>query len=126
MFNRVQMQGKNVLITGCNSGIGLQTALELAKRGATINMACRNSRKMKEATSFIKEKVPNSSINCYILDLSSFESVRKCAQNVILKEKKIDVLINNAGLMMHPFQLTEDNIEMHVSKQWCRQILMLL
>jgi len=105
------MEGKICLITGANTGIGKATAEELARKGATILMVCRNSKKGKLAKAEIIKKTGNNQVNLYIADLSSFTSVREMAEQVISTYSRLDVLINNAGIFYTKFQLTEDGIE---------------
>lgn len=76
----VRIDGKVVIITGANTGIGKETALELARRGAKVYMACRDMQKAEAARLRIIEKTGNSNVFCRSLDLASLESVRKFAQ----------------------------------------------
>lgn len=91
--------GKRYLITGANSGIGLETAKVLAAKGADIIMAVRNLEKGRVARSSIIQSVPEARIDLVELDLSDLTSVQRCIQKLINKNQVIDVLINNAGLM---------------------------
>ncbi|XP_048001616.1 retinol dehydrogenase 14 isoform X1 [Leguminivora glycinivorella] len=94
---KARMDGKTVIVTGCTSGIGRETAKELAKRGATVIMACRNI----EAAEKVKEKIidatKNSKVEVKKLDLSSFSSIRAFAEDINKNVQKLDVLIHNAG-----------------------------
>ena len=100
-----------MLFVGCNSGIGKVTALELAKQSAKIIMGCRNLETAKVAQEEIKSQSGNDNIILKKLDLSSFASVREFAAEVNQEEEKIDLLINNAGIMSVGFGLTEDGYE---------------
>ena len=112
------IQGKVVLITGANTGIGYETALEIAKRGAKkVILACRNVDLAGKAIEEIK-KVVGGSNHCELasvqLDLSSLESVRKCAQHLLDNEPVLNVLINNAGVHAtnEARQVTADGFEL--------------
>lgn len=105
------MDGKVVIITGANTGIGKETALDLAKRGARVYMACRDFKRCEDARLEIVEKSQNSSVFNRTLDLGSLASIRRFAKEFIAEEKRLDVLVNNAGLM-GPRRLTSDGFEM--------------
>lgn len=109
----VRMDGKTVIITGANTGIGKETALDLAKRGASIIIGCRNAEKGREAVKDIQFVTGNSNVKFMELDLASFKSIRTFAEEVLKSVPQIHVLINNAGLGGAPFQKTQDGYEMH-------------
>lgn len=92
------MEGMTVLVTGANSGIGKETAKELARKGARVLMACRNMETANKARDEIIKETGNKSVVLYNLDLSSMESVRKFAKEVCASEQHLDVLIHNAGV----------------------------
>lgn len=100
--SNARLDGKTVLITGANTGIGLETAKDLAKRGARVLIACRSKERGEAALKEIKEYSGNNNVKLYILDLSSLQSVRDCAAEVLANEDRLDVLINNAGIMWMP------------------------
>ena len=106
------MKNKNVLITGATAGIGLETAKSLAKKGANIYLVARTIDKAKSAVEEIKKYSGNDNIDFFIADLSSQQEVRRLAEEVKNRLKKLDVLINNAGATFQHFRLSEDNIEM--------------
>ena len=105
---------KIVLITGANAGIGIHTVIDLAKRGASVVMACRNLQKSEAALKEAKEKSDSGKTDLMQLDLSSLNSVRTFAENFSSKYDKLYILINNAGIMMCPFKKTEDGFESHI------------
>lgn len=109
------MKEKNILITGGNAGIGLATAIALAKKGANIYIVSRSKEKAEDALVQIKKESKNESILYFLADLSSQKSIRKLAQQVNQKLTKLDVLINNAGGVFSEFQLSEDGIEMTIA-----------
>lgn len=106
------MQNKTVIITGANSGIGKAAAIALAKMGAHIVMVCRNSEKGLAAKQEISNLSNNAKIDLLICDLSSQQQIRQLAQTIAQKYPQIDVLLNNAGLVMSERQLSEDGLEM--------------
>jgi len=110
--NNILLTGKTCVVTGANTGIGKAVAKEFVKRGARVLLACRDVNKGNECAADIRTKVKDADVDVYQLDLSSFASVRSCAESIEGKESRVDVLVNNAGLMACPFQLSEDGIEM--------------
>ncbi|CAG0912993.1 unnamed protein product [Notodromas monacha] len=111
--SKVCMVGKTVLITGANTGIGKEVALDLACRGAKVILACRNLDKAKDAANDIIKATGNDKIVVRELDLASFASVRKCAKEVLESEERLDVLINNAGIAnRRKREITEDKLEL--------------
>ncbi|MCF8465676.1 MAG: SDR family oxidoreductase [Flavobacteriales bacterium] len=106
------MEGKTVVITGGNAGIGKATAIALAKKGAEIVFTSRNEKKATEALLEIKKASKSENVSYVLVDLSSQKSVRKAAEELKAKCPKIDVLINNAGCYISDLQLNEDGIEM--------------
>lgn len=105
------MKGKIVLITGGNSGIGKATAISLAKKGAEVIIACRNESKGNVAVEAIKKASNNNKISLLICDLSSLKSVQKCVDDFKSKYNRLDVLVNNAGLMADSYQTTKEGFE---------------
>ncbi len=106
------MEPKIIVITGANSGIGKITALELAKTGATIVMACRNEAKAIIAMQEIKSIVPTAILEFVHLDLANLESVRNAAAIINSKFTHLDVLINNAGLYIPNLEFSTDGFEL--------------
>jgi NAD(P)-dependent dehydrogenase (short-subunit alcohol dehydrogenase family) len=112
LSNTESQKGKKVLITGANSGIGYYTALGLAKVGADVVIAGRNEVKMKEAVDKICKEDIAGSVTYGIIDLSSMESIRKFVKEFNSTHSKLDILINNAGVMMPPESKTKEGFEL--------------
>lgn len=91
--------GKLALVTGANSGIGYHTALELARKGATVILACRNPKKGEDALKRLKTALPGAKAELVELDVSSLKSVRAFAAAFAARGAALDLLINNAGIM---------------------------
>lgn len=91
------MQGKVVVITGSNVGIGKETAVGVAALGATTVLACRNQEKASAAAAEVKERTGNDDVQLVSLDLADLESVRAAADEILRRWDRLDVLINNAG-----------------------------
>lgn len=112
--NNVSMKGKTVIITGANTGLGKEVAVELGKRQARVILACRSLEKGKQAAREICSKVKDAILVVKHLDLSSLASVRQFADEILKEEKRLDVLINNAGVFMDPPMIkTQDGFEIH-------------
>ncbi|XP_049643020.1 retinol dehydrogenase 13 [Suncus etruscus] len=110
--SKATIPGKTVIVTGANTGIGKQTALELARRGAKVILACRDLDKCEEAAKFIRGETLNRRVSARQLDLASLQSVRDFAAKVIQEEEHVHVLINNAAVMRCPHWTTQDGFEM--------------
>ncbi len=105
------MQGKTVIVTGANSGIGKETALELARKGARVVMICRNPDKSRPVQEEIIRETGNRQVDLLLADLSLQSEVRRVAQEFLGKYDRLDVLVNNAGLVQKRRQITSDGIE---------------
>jgi len=108
---KVDCTGLSYMITGANSGIGRQTALEIAKRGGTVHLVCRNPEYGKEAKDDIESQSGNSNVHLHILDLSKPRDISTFVSSWSSEHEKLDVLVNNAGCMVNTRELTEDNLE---------------
>ncbi|WP_375105074.1 SDR family oxidoreductase [Paenibacillus sp. RS8] len=106
------MKGKIVLVTGANSGMGLATTVELARKGAKVIMVCRNRQRGEEALAAAKQKSHSEDIELMLCDLASLESIRSFAEEFTRKYPILDILINNAGVVTIKRQLTKDGFEM--------------
>ncbi|KAK3865240.1 hypothetical protein Pcinc_029140 [Petrolisthes cinctipes] len=106
--------GKTVLVTGANTGIGKETAMELAKRKARVIMACRDMDKCLEARNDIVMESRNKRIHCYDCDLASQDSIRAFAEKFNGEVARLDFLINNAGVMRCKKSFTKEGIELQL------------
>ena len=106
--------GKIIVITGANSGLGFESAKTLASKGATIVMAVRNLSKGDAAYNDILRENPNASLDLMKLDVSNLESVHEFAAAFKAKYDRLDILLNNAGVMAIPRQETADGFEMQL------------
>jgi NAD(P)-dependent dehydrogenase (short-subunit alcohol dehydrogenase family) len=104
--------GRTVLVTGANSGLGFHTTLELARKGARVLMACRNPAKAETALGLVRKELPGGSVELVALDLASLNSIERAADDVALRLQRLDLLVNNAGIMAVPYGLTADGFEM--------------
>jgi NAD(P)-dependent dehydrogenase (short-subunit alcohol dehydrogenase family) len=109
-----QIRDKVVIITGANTGIGFETAIDLAKRGGKIYLACRDVKRGNDALERIKNESGSDNVHFMQLDLSSLKSVREFSKKFHQVENKLDILINNAGIMACPKSATEDGFENHL------------
>jgi len=104
--------GKTALITGANSGIGYTAAVELARHGAHVLLGCRNAQKGQAALAKLLAEVPEASAEVVALDMASLASIRAFAAGFAARGVKLDLLINNAGVMSLPTrELTVDGFE---------------
>lgn len=104
--------GRTVIITGANTGIGYEAALVLAGKGARVVLAVRNAGKGQKALDAIARKHPGAAVTLQELDLSSLASVRNATDALRAAHPRIDLLINNAGVMYPPKQVTRDGFEL--------------
>jgi NAD(P)-dependent dehydrogenase (short-subunit alcohol dehydrogenase family) len=106
------LTSKIAIVTGANSGIGYETALALARKGATMILACRNVEKGEAAVQQIVQKEPTAKAELMQLDLSDLGSVLSFTQVFANHYDRLDLLINNAGIMRTPFGKTADGFEL--------------
>ena len=108
----VDLTGQTVFITGANSGLGQETARAMAAKGAHVIMAGRDQGKLDEAVAAIRAAVPAAELDTITVDLGSLENIRAAASRARQRFAKIDILINNAGVMATPLMHTADGFEM--------------
>ena len=106
-----EMKGKICIITGSNSGIGKETALSLAKMGATVVMVVRDQERGEKARTEIVRQTGNNSVDLMFCDLSSMDSIRRFAKEFKKKYDRLDVLINNAGALFNKREVTSEGFE---------------
>lgn len=106
------MQGKVCLVTGATSGVGLVTARELARQGATVVVAGRHRERGETAVSRIRQETGNPNVDLLLADLSVQEQVRHLAEEFRRRFPQLDVLVNNAGALFMRRQVSADGIEM--------------
>jgi NAD(P)-dependent dehydrogenase (short-subunit alcohol dehydrogenase family) len=108
------LPGKIVIVTGANSGLGLETSVGLAGAGATVIMACRDPKRAAAAVNEVRQRAPRGKVEAMALDLADLASIRAFAQKFKDQHPKLDILCNNAGVMHLPFQKTRDGFEMQI------------
>lgn len=108
------LKGKVILVTGGNIGLGYESVKMLSAKGAEVILACRNMTKGEYAKSKILQKYKSAKIEVLKLDLASLDSIRKFSELVKSKYSKLDILINNAGVMWCPYKKTTDNFELQL------------
>ncbi|SDU03385.1 NAD(P)-dependent dehydrogenase, short-chain alcohol dehydrogenase family [Pseudomonas pohangensis] len=113
-----KQDGRVAIVTGANIGLGLNTALQLAGKGCRVVLACRNLDKAAAAKAEILQQLPKAKVECLQLDLGSLKSVRAFAEKFSAKHKRLDLLINNAGIMMPPYSLSEDGFESQLAANY--------
>lgn len=105
------LTGRTAVVTGANSGLGLETTRELARKGARVVMACRNEGKAKHARAEVRRDVPDAAVDVEVLDLASLDSVRDFAERFGSAYDRLDLLYCNAGVMAVPRSETDDGFE---------------
>lgn len=117
-------KGRIAIVTGANIGIGYETALSLAKKEATVILACRTKSKAEAARADILKVVPEARVEIILLDLSKLKSVQAFADEYLDRYDRLDLLINNAGVMVPPFSLTEDGFELQMGTNYFGHFLL--
>ena len=117
-------KGKIAIVTGANAGLGYETALGLAKKGAIVILACRSYDKAEEAKRDILKKVPEAQLDILLIDLKNMDTVHGFADEFKLKYSQLDLLILNAGIMAPPFLKTKDGLESQMAVNYFSQFLL--
>lgn len=112
------------LVTGANSGLGYETTLGLVQQNIKVVMACRNQEKAEKAKTAILQKVPKADLEIVLLDLKSLDSVRALAKHCLENYPRLDLLINNAGIMIPPFSKTADGFESQMGVNYFSHFLL--
>jgi NAD(P)-dependent dehydrogenase (short-subunit alcohol dehydrogenase family) len=112
LLKNQDLAGKRIIITGANSGIGFEAAKALSKQGNEIILAVRNEQKGQTAVESILKENPHASLKVMKLDLADLASVREFAKDFSNRFASLDILINNAGVMVPPYQQTKDGFEL--------------
>ncbi|HXA53744.1 MAG TPA: oxidoreductase [Solirubrobacteraceae bacterium] len=107
--------GRTAIVTGANSGLGLVCALELARHGAHVVMACRNAEKGAAARAQIERAVPGAKVELEALDLGSLAAVGEFAERFLAAHDGLDLLLNNAGVMAPPRRVSADGYELQLA-----------
>jgi len=110
----ISLQGKNSVVTGASSGIGIETAKALAHLGSHVTLACRNMEAAEKVAQAIREETKNEQVDCMELDLTGLESIRKFAEAYKATGRPLHFLILNAGIMMCPYSKTKDGFEIQM------------
>lgn len=105
---------KLFVVTGANSGLGLETTVGLAAAGARVIMACRDPRRAESALAEVSRRVPRAQVEPMALDLADLDSIGRFTRDFSARFSRLDGLCNNAGVMALPFQKTRDGFEMQI------------
>ena len=122
--NIPSQKGKTAIVTGANIGLGYETTIALAKKHMHVIMACRNIQKAQKAKETIMKILPTASLEIMILDLNSLKSVREFAADFIKNHLQLNLLINNAGIMIPPFAKTEEGFESQMGVNYFAHFLL--
>ncbi len=117
-------KGKLAVVTGANIGLGYETVLALAKKDIEVVLACRNMEKANKAKDKVKDLYPDAKLMCLELDLSKLDSVHAFVKQFHIHYKQLDLLINNAGIMMTPYQKTDEGFEGQLAANYLGHFLL--
>lgn len=119
-----RQDGRTVVITGANTGLGFHNARDLAALGARVVLACRSEARATDAIGRIASEVPGADLEYLALDLSSLASVRAAADAFRERHDRLDVLVNNAAIMWAPHRLTADGFESQMAVNYWGHFLL--
>lgn len=114
VLDGIDLTGKHIVVTGASAGLGEETTRALAAHGASVTMAARDPERSAAAEARIRESVPNARLEIRALDLASLGDIRRFAADFLSEHDRVDVLINNAGVMACPFATTVDGFELQI------------
>src|SRR3954452_24416262 len=114
VLEHVDLSGQTIVVTGASSGLGEETARSLSAAGARVVMAVRDRTKGEAAAARIRDRHPDASLELHDLDLGSIAAIRESADALLQKHSRIDLLINNAGVMAQPLGYTSDGFELQL------------
>jgi len=118
LHNVTGQSGRIAIVTGANAGLGFETALALAEKDCTVVLACRSLPNAEAARARILAQYPASTVECLELDLCDLKSVHSFATQYLKHHTTLDLLINNAGIMMPPFSLSKDGFESQLAANY--------
>ncbi|KAF2498007.1 NAD(P)-binding protein [Lophium mytilinum] len=123
------LSSKVILVTGGNNGLGKESVRQFAKHGAKVYMGARSEKKATDAIAEIKQSLPNANIAFLEFDLTSFDSLKSASQNFLAENDRLDILMNNGGIMAGPRGVTKEGYEMqfgtnHVGHALLTRLLM--
>jgi len=122
----VDLSGKHIVITGASSGLGEESARALASKGASITMLARDREKNEAAAARIRERVPGADLELRELELGNLAGIRAFAKEFLAERDRIDVLLDNAGVMACPYATTDDGFELQLGSNHLGHFLLTL
>ena len=116
--------GKTIIVTGANTGLGFETSKALAAKGAKVILACRDEHRGQAALERIQKENPRADLELMRLDLSSLQSVREFSESFLSQNDRLDILINNAGVMTPPEAHTTEGFELQIGVNFLGHFLL--
>jgi NAD(P)-dependent dehydrogenase (short-subunit alcohol dehydrogenase family) len=118
------LDGATILVTGATDGLGKRVARELAGKGATVLLHGRNSERLEAALEHIRKETGSERLGSYLADLSSLAQVRALAERILSDQIRLDVLINNAGVIVRERKESEDGFELTFAVNYLAHFLL--